>query len=92
MSDRRRGRPRRGRPISGTPRVGVVVGLGGLVGHLPAGIDWDLLAAGCAGGVPGAFLGAKLTGRLDEHLLLRAMAAVLVISGLAMLVQAALGG
>ena len=72
--------------------VGVVVGLGGLVGHLPAGIDWDLLAAGGAGGVPGAFLGAKLTGRLDEHLLLRAMAAVLVISGLAMLVQAALGG
>jgi uncharacterized protein len=72
--------------------VGVVVGVGGLVGHLPAGIDWDLLAAGCAGGVPGAFLGAKLTGRLDEHLLLRAMAAVLVISGVAMLVQAALGG
>ena len=69
--------------------VGVVVGIGGLVGHLPSGIDWDLLAVGAAGGVPGAYLGAQLTGRLDEHLLLRAMAAILVISGLALLVQAA---
>jgi uncharacterized protein len=69
--------------------VGVVVGIGGLVGHLPSGIDWDLLAIGAAGGVPGAYLGSKLTGRLDEHTLLRAMAAILVISGLALLVQAA---
>jgi uncharacterized protein len=71
--------------------VGVVVGIGGLVGHLPSGVDWDLLAVGAAGGIPGAWLGAKLTGRLDERTLLRAMAVVLVISGLAMLVQAAVG-
>jgi uncharacterized membrane protein YfcA len=69
--------------------VGVVVGVGGLVGHLPSGIDWDLLAVGAAGGVPGAYLGSKLTGRLDERTLLRAMAAILVVSGLALLVQAA---
>ena len=69
--------------------VGVMVGIGGLVGHLPSGIDWDLFAVGAAGGVPGAYLGSKLTGRLDEHTLLRAMAAILVISGLALLVQAA---
>jgi uncharacterized membrane protein YfcA len=68
--------------------VGVVVGLGGLVGHLPSGIDWDLVAAGCAGGVPGAYLGAHLTGRLDEHALLTACAIVLVVSGVAVLVQA----
>jgi uncharacterized protein len=67
--------------------VGVVVGIGGLVGHLPSGIDWDLLAVGAAGGVPGAYLGSKLTGRLDERTLLRAMAAILVVSGLALLVQ-----
>jgi hypothetical protein len=30
-----------------------------------------------------------LTGRLDEHTLLRAMTAILVISGVALLVQAA---
>jgi uncharacterized membrane protein YfcA len=71
--------------------VGVVVGIGGLVGHLPSGIDWDLFAAGCAGGVPGAYLGAQLTGRLDERALLRACAAVLLISGLAILGQAAFG-
>jgi uncharacterized membrane protein YfcA len=46
---------------------------------------------GCAGGIPGAWMGAKLTGRLDERRLLTAMAAVLLISGLAMLVQAAVG-
>ena len=68
--------------------VGVVVGIGGLVGHLPSGIDWDILAAGGAGGVPGAFLGARLTGRLGEDVLLRAVAAVLLVSGVAMLVQA----
>jgi uncharacterized protein len=72
--------------------VGVVVGLGGLIGHLPSGVDWDLLAVGCAGGIPGAYLGARLTGRLDEHALLRAMAAILVLSGLAMLAQAIAGG
>jgi uncharacterized membrane protein YfcA len=71
--------------------VGVVVGIGGLVGHLPSGIDWDLLAAGAAGGVPGAYLGARLTGRLDERQLLRAITLVLVITGLAMAVQAIVG-
>ena len=68
--------------------VGVVVGVGGLVGHLPGGIDWELLAAGCVGGVPGAYIGAALTGRLPERTLLNACAVVLVISGSAILVQA----
>lgn len=68
--------------------VGVAVGLGGLVGHLPSGIDWDLFAAGCAGGVPGAYLGAHFTGRLSENALLRACVIVMVISGLAIWVQA----
>jgi uncharacterized membrane protein YfcA len=71
--------------------VGVVVGIGGLLGHLPSGIDWDLFAVGTAAAVPGAFLGSKLTGRLSEQALLRAMAAVLVVTGLAMLVQAIIG-
>jgi uncharacterized protein len=68
--------------------VGVLVGVGGLIGHLPSGVDWELFAAGCAGGVPGAYLGAHFTGRLGERALLNACAAVLVVSGLAILVQA----
>jgi uncharacterized protein len=68
--------------------VGVLVGVGGLIGHLPSGVDWELFAAGCAGGVPGAYLGAHFTGRLGERALLNACAAVLVISGLAILAQA----
>jgi uncharacterized membrane protein YfcA len=71
--------------------VGVVVGVGGLLGHLPSGVDWDLLAAGAVGAVPGAYLGARLTGRLDERQLLRAVTAVLVVTGLAMAVQAIVG-
>lgn len=67
--------------------VGVIVGMGGLLGHLPSGVDWDILWAGAAGGVPGAYLGSKLTGRLDEAALIRAMAAVLVITGAAMILE-----
>jgi uncharacterized membrane protein YfcA len=71
--------------------VGVVVGIGGLVGHLPSGIDWSILAVGAAAAMPAAYLGARLTGRLGEPELLRAMAAILVVSGLSMGVQAIVG-
>jgi uncharacterized protein len=67
--------------------VGVIVGVGGLIGHLPSGVDWDILWAGAAGGVPGAYLGSNLTGRLDESALIRAMAVVLVITGAAMILE-----
>jgi uncharacterized protein len=71
--------------------VGVVVGIGGLVGHLPSGVDWDLLAVGGAAAIPGAYLGSRFTGRLDEDALVKAIAAVLVLTGLSMLVQAVAG-
>jgi uncharacterized membrane protein YfcA len=71
--------------------VGVVVGIGGLVGHLPSGIDWSILAVGGAAAMPAAYLGAHFTGRLDESQLLRAIAAILVVSGLAMAGQAIFG-
>ncbi|MGZ5320521.1 MAG: sulfite exporter TauE/SafE family protein [Solirubrobacterales bacterium] len=71
--------------------VGVVVGLGGLLGHLPSGVDWEILAVGGAAAMPAAYLGSRFTGRLDEHQLIRAMAAVLVVSGLAMAAQAIFG-
>ncbi len=68
--------------------TGVVVGIGGLIGHLSGGVDWNLLAAGCAGAVPGAYFGARLTGRLDDEALLRAIAAVLLLAGLSLAAQA----
>lgn len=71
--------------------VGVVVGLGGLVGHLPGGIDWAILGVGAAAAMPAAYLGARFTGRLDEARLLQAMAAILVVSGVSMGVQAIVG-
>lgn len=68
--------------------VGVCVGAAGVVGHTPAGVDWELLALGSAASIPGALLGARLTGRLSEAGLLRAIGAVLVVAGAATLAQA----
>ena len=64
------------------------VGAAGVVGHTPEGVDWDLMAIGAAASVPGALLGARLTGRLTERALLRAIGAVLVVAGSATLAQA----
>jgi uncharacterized membrane protein YfcA len=65
--------------------------VGGLIGHLPSGIDWEILAVGAAAAIPAAYLGSHFTGRLDEHQLIRAMAAILVVSGAAIGAQAILG-
>jgi uncharacterized membrane protein YfcA len=69
--------------------VGVCVGAAGVVGHVPSGIDWGVFAIGVAASVPGAILGARLTGRLDERQLLRAIGIVLLVAGSITLVQAA---
>jgi uncharacterized protein len=71
--------------------AGAVVGLGGLIGHLPSGIDWAIVAVAGAASVPGALIGARMVGRLAERDLLRAIAAILVVAGAAMLVAAAAG-
>jgi uncharacterized membrane protein YfcA len=61
--------------------VGVVVSAAGLLGHLPsAPPDLDILAVGSAASVPGALLGARLTGRLSEAELVRAIGAVLIVA------------
>ena len=70
--------------------VGVFVGAAGVLGHTPGGVDWDVLALGAAASVPGAVLGARLTGRLAEEQLLRAVGLVLVVAGLATGTQAVL--
>jgi uncharacterized membrane protein YfcA len=68
--------------------VGVCVGAAGVLGHTPEGVDWDLLGIGAAASVPGALLGARLTGRLSERQLLQAIGAVLLVTGSATLAQA----
>jgi uncharacterized protein len=68
--------------------IGFFVGAAGVFGHLPGGVDWTLLAVGGAASVPGALLGSRLTGRLPEAQLKRAIAAILVVAGVALLVQA----
>ena len=68
--------------------VGVCVGVAGVIGHTPDGVDWDLLAIGSAASIPGALLGARLTGRLSESQLLRAIGGMLVVAGVATVIQA----
>jgi uncharacterized protein len=69
--------------------VGVLVGMAGLIGHLPSEApDWDLLLAGALASIPGALLGARLTGRLSPRQLVRAIGAVLLVAGTATAAQA----
>jgi uncharacterized protein len=69
--------------------VGVLVGAAGLLGHLPsAAPDWRLIAVGGAASVPGALLGARLTGRLSDLALVKAIGAILLVAGTAAAVQA----
>jgi uncharacterized membrane protein YfcA len=68
--------------------VGFCVGIAGVIGHSPEGVDWNLLAIGSAASVPGALIGARLTGRLDERQLLRAIGCVLLVAAAATGAQA----
>jgi uncharacterized protein len=68
--------------------VGVCVGVAGVIGHVPGGVDWELLALGGAASIPGAIIGSRLTGRLSDAQLLRAIGVVLVVAGATTLAQA----
>jgi uncharacterized protein len=69
--------------------VGIAVGAAGLIGHLPGGIDWTLFAVGTLASVPGALLGSRLTGRLSQTALLRAVGVILLGAGTAAILQGA---
>jgi uncharacterized protein len=75
------------RAVGTNMAVGVLVGAAGVLGHTPEGVDWDLLAIGAAASVPGALLGAGLTGRLSEQQLLKAIGVVLLVAGAATIAQ-----
>jgi uncharacterized protein len=69
--------------------VGFLLGVAGFAAHAGAGgVEWELLAAGLAGAIPGGWLGAKATGRYEENLLRTALGAVLVLVGLVFALQA----
>jgi len=69
--------------------VGVCVGVAGLLGHLEsAAPDAAIVLVGSAASIPGALLGARLTGRLSEAQLVKAIAVVLLVAGVAAALQA----
>ena len=69
--------------------IGFCVGIAGALGHLPSEPpDWGLAAVGAAASIPGARLGARLTGRLSEPQLVRAIAGVLLLAALATAAEA----
>ena len=71
--------------------VGFCLGVAGFATHAAKlDVDWAVLAAGLAGGIPGAWLGARATGIATERALRLATGAVLVLVGAAFAVQAAL--
>jgi uncharacterized protein len=59
--------------------VGFFLGLAGFVAHAAKlEVEWDLLAAGLVGAIPGAWLGAHKTGGLSEETLRRLIGVALV--------------
>jgi hypothetical protein len=69
--------------------VGVGVGIAGLLGHLPGDApDWRLFVVGAAASIPGAVLGARLTGRLDRRQLVTAIGVLLLVAAAGMVASA----
>jgi uncharacterized protein len=76
------------RAVGTNVTVGFCVGVAGVIGHLPSDApDWGLLGLGAAASIPGALLGSRLTGRLSERQLVRAIAVILLVAAASMVVQ-----
>ena len=72
--------------------VGFFLGAAGFTAHLVRlEIEWQVLAVSLAGAVPGAWLGARYSGRLPERTLRRLIGAALLAVAVAIGVTAALG-
>jgi uncharacterized protein len=71
--------------------VGFALGVAGFAAHAARlEVEWDLLVAGLAGALPGAWLGARATGRFSEGALRRAIGVALLLVAAAFAVEAAL--
>ncbi len=72
--------------------VGLTVGVFGLAAHAARlEVEWGLLAVGVPGALAGGWLGARLTGRLSELFLRRAIGIALVAVAAGLAVEATLG-
>ena len=70
--------------------VGFFLGVAGFAGHaVRADVDWTLLAVCVGATVPAAWAGARLTGRLSERALRRAIGLILVAVALVIGAEAA---
>ncbi|HVL95730.1 MAG TPA: sulfite exporter TauE/SafE family protein [Solirubrobacteraceae bacterium] len=77
------------RAVGTNVALGLVVGVAGALAHIPsAPPDLDLVLAGGAASIPGALVGSRLTGRLSEIQLVRAIGVVLVLSAAGCAAQA----
>ncbi len=71
--------------------VGFALGLFGFVGHLlRLDVEWVVLGVSVAAALPGAWAGARLSGRLSEDALRRAIGVALVVVSVAIALAAAL--
>jgi uncharacterized membrane protein YfcA len=72
--------------------IGFALGLFAFATHALLGqVEWDILAAGVAGALPGGWLGARLTGRISENTIRLALGIALLVIALAFAVEALLG-
>jgi uncharacterized protein len=79
------------RAVGTNVAVGFFVGVAGALGPLPsAAPDLTPILVGSAASIPGALLGSRLTGRLSEAQLIRAIGGVLLIAAASMVVEAIL--
>jgi uncharacterized membrane protein YfcA len=77
------------RAVGTNVTVGFLVGVAGVIGHLPSEAPaWDVLAVGALASIPGALLGSRLTGRLSDRELLRAVGVVLLVAASVMIADA----
>lgn len=72
--------------------VGFALGLVAFATHgILGNVDWPLLAAGVAGALPGGWLGARLTARIAEETLRRAIGVALIVIAVAFVIEAVAG-
>jgi uncharacterized membrane protein YfcA len=70
--------------------VGAFVGVFGFAAHASRlEVEWDMLAVALAGGVPGAWLGARVAGRISETTLRRGLGVALLAVAAVFAVEAA---